>query len=214
MAGDRRHFSKTICQHQLVISENKRRGEKKSYPILCPLCHLHQINQIKIKFMQLRIYFNVVCKLIRWFLTYTWIRWVIQRYFQRVVWRRRGQRIRRNFDILFCRMDTFLFLHVFRCGFAACWYSGTCCFLFIQASISACFFRSYNYSICFNNLFVFSPSFLLELKMFLSFLSPSHCIIITLYVFRSLLSLVYHAKISRSLWIIFFSGWDWRASYF
>ena len=30
-----------------------------SYPILCPLCHLHQRKQIKMELMQFRIYFNV-----------------------------------------------------------------------------------------------------------------------------------------------------------
>ena len=30
-----------------------------SYPILCPLCHLHQRKQIKMELTQLTIYFNV-----------------------------------------------------------------------------------------------------------------------------------------------------------
>ena len=48
-------------QYQLVINENKQKIEKLlSYPILCSLCHLHQRNQIKMKFTQLRNYFNVV----------------------------------------------------------------------------------------------------------------------------------------------------------
>ena len=47
-------------QHLLEIKENKQKTEKLlSYPILCPLCHLHQRKQIKIKLMQFRIYFNV-----------------------------------------------------------------------------------------------------------------------------------------------------------
>ena len=68
--------------------------------------------------------------------------WVIWQCFQRVIWRGRGQGIRQNFDILLCRMDTFLLLRVLHFGFEACWSSGICCFLFIQASISACFFCS------------------------------------------------------------------------
>ena len=58
--------------------------------------------------------------------------------------------------------------------------------------------------LCFPNPFVFSPIFFLTLKIFLYFLSPPHFIIMTPYVFQSLLSLVYHAKISRSLWMIIF----------
>ena len=47
-------------QHLSVIDENKQKTEKLfSYPILCPLCHLHQIKEIKTKFTQLSIYFNV-----------------------------------------------------------------------------------------------------------------------------------------------------------
>ena len=50
-------------QHQSVINQNKQKMEKLfSYPILCAFCHLHQIKQNKIKFTQLRIYFNVVCQ--------------------------------------------------------------------------------------------------------------------------------------------------------
>ena len=56
----------------------------------------------------------------------------------------------------------------------------------------------------FPNFFVFYPSFFLKLKIFLSFLSPPHCIIMTQYIFQSFLNLVYHAKISISLWILFF----------
>ena len=33
-----------------------------SYPILCPFYHLHQRKQIKMKFTELRIYFNVACQ--------------------------------------------------------------------------------------------------------------------------------------------------------
>ena len=47
-------------QHLLEVNENKQKTEKLfSYPILCPFFHLHQRKQIKIKLMQLRIYFNV-----------------------------------------------------------------------------------------------------------------------------------------------------------
>ena len=96
--------------------------------------------------MQLRICFNVVCQVLVWLLPCTWIRWVIRQCFQRVIWWQRGRGIIQNFDILSCHKDTFLFLHVLHCGFAACWYSGNCCSLFIQASISACFFGSSTYS--------------------------------------------------------------------
>ena len=56
----------------------------------------------------------------------------------------------------------------------------------------------------FPNSFVFSSSFLLTLNIFISFLNPSHCIIMTQYVFQSLLRLVYHAKISRIMWMLIF----------
>ena len=47
-------------QHLLEINENKQKTEKLfSYPILCPLCHLHQRKQIKMKLIQFRIYSNV-----------------------------------------------------------------------------------------------------------------------------------------------------------
>ena len=50
-------------QHQLVIKGKKWNTEKLlSYPILCPLCHLHQRNKIKTKFTILIIYFNVACQ--------------------------------------------------------------------------------------------------------------------------------------------------------
>ena len=46
--------------HKSVINKNKQKTEKiLSYSIFCPLCHLHQRKQIKTKFTQLRIYFNV-----------------------------------------------------------------------------------------------------------------------------------------------------------
>ena len=56
-----------------------------------------------------------------------------------------------------------------------------------------CFF------LCFPNSFVLSPSFFLTLNIFLSFLSPPHCIIITQYVFKLFLRLVYHEHHSSSL---------------
>ena len=47
-------------QHLLEINENKQKTEKLlSYPISYPLCHLHQIKNIKMKLTQFRIYFNV-----------------------------------------------------------------------------------------------------------------------------------------------------------
>ena len=47
-------------QHLSVIDENKQKTEIfLSYTILCPLCHLHQGKNIKNKFTQLRVYFNV-----------------------------------------------------------------------------------------------------------------------------------------------------------
>ena len=50
-------------QHLLEINENEQKTERLlSYPILCPFCHLHERNQIKNKFTQLRIYFNVACQ--------------------------------------------------------------------------------------------------------------------------------------------------------
>ena len=58
----RHEQKKKYCpmQHLSIINEDKQNTEKLlSYPILCPLCHLHQIKQIKTKFTQLRIYFNV-----------------------------------------------------------------------------------------------------------------------------------------------------------
>ena len=48
--------------------------------------------------------------------------------------------------IFSCCMDTFLLLCVFHCGSTDCWYSGTCCSLFIQAYISASLLHSNYYS--------------------------------------------------------------------
>ena len=77
--------------------------------------------------------------------------------------------------------------------------------LFIHTSIHFILFLSLLcFFLCFPNLFVFSPSFYLSLNIFLSLLSPPHCIIMAQYVLQSLLSLVYHAKSSRSLWMLIF----------
>ena len=58
----RHEQKKKYChmQHLLEIKENKQRTEKLlSYPILCPLCHLHQIKNIKMELMQFRVYLNL-----------------------------------------------------------------------------------------------------------------------------------------------------------
>ena len=56
---------KKIFSHATSVG-NKRKKHKTekrfSYPILCPLCHLHQRKQIKMKFRQFRFYFTVVCQ--------------------------------------------------------------------------------------------------------------------------------------------------------
>ena len=47
---------KIPIQHLLEINKNKQKTENLlSYPIVCPLCHLHQRKQIKMKLMQFRI---------------------------------------------------------------------------------------------------------------------------------------------------------------
>ena len=77
--------------------------------------------------------------------------------------------------------------------------------IFIHTSIHFSLFLSFFcFFLCFPNSFVFSPSFLLALNIFLSFLSPHHFIIMMQCVFQSLLSLVYHAKSSRILWMLIF----------
>ena len=61
----RHEQKKKYCpmQHQLVMNEKKHKTEMfLSYPISCPLCHLHQRNRIKMKFTKLKIYFNVPCQ--------------------------------------------------------------------------------------------------------------------------------------------------------
>ena len=75
--------------------------------------------------------------------------------------------------------------------------------LIIHTSVHLILFISFFWFFLWSpNSFVFSPSFLLELKIFLSFLITPHCIIMTQYVFQYLLSLVYYSEIIRSLWII------------
>ena len=63
----RHRKTKKYCpmQHMLEINENKQKTEKLfSYPILCPLYHLHQRKNIKMKLMQFSIYFNVESQVI------------------------------------------------------------------------------------------------------------------------------------------------------
>ena len=57
----RHEQKKNMLSHATYVGNKQKQGEDKkiSYPILCPLCHLHQIKQIKTKFTQLRIYLNV-----------------------------------------------------------------------------------------------------------------------------------------------------------
>ena len=60
ITGHRQKKKYFPMQHLLEINENKQKTEKLlSYPIFCPLCHLHQRKQIKMKLIQFRIYFNV-----------------------------------------------------------------------------------------------------------------------------------------------------------
>ena len=79
--------------------------------------------------------------------------------------------------------------------------------LYIHTSIHFSLFLSFFcFFLCFPNLFVFSPKFLLTLKILHSFLSPPSSIIMIQYIFQSFLSLVYHEKSSRSLWMLIFVG--------
>ena len=61
----RQEQKKEILSHATSVG-NKRKLKKTeklfSYPILCPLYHLYQGKQIKMKFAQLNIYFNVACQ--------------------------------------------------------------------------------------------------------------------------------------------------------
>ena len=157
---------------------------------------------IKKYFMQLRIYFNVVWQVLVWFLPCTWMRWVIRRYFQQVFWWQRGRGIRRNFNILSCRVDIFFFpLHVpLRLRRLLVFRN---LLLLIRTSVHfSLFLLWFWFFLCFPNLFVFSPSFFFTFKILLSFLSHIHCIIITQYVLQSFLILVYHTKRRRSLWML------------
>ena len=54
-----------ILSHAKSVGNKRKLTEDRifSYPILCSLCHLNQRKKIRTKFMQLRIYFNVVCKM-------------------------------------------------------------------------------------------------------------------------------------------------------
>ena len=77
--------------------------------------------------------------------------------------------------------------------------------LFIHTSVHFRLFLSFFcFFLQFPNSLVFSPSLFLTLNTFFSFLSPPHCIIMTKYVFQSLLSLVYHAERKRILWMLIF----------
>ena len=77
--------------------------------------------------------------------------------------------------------------------------------LLINTSVHFSLFISFFcFFLCFPYLYVFFPSLFLTLKILLSFLIPPHCIIMTQYVFQSFLSLVYHMKTSRILWMLIF----------
>ena len=103
--------------------------------------------------------------------------------------------IKKKIDILLWRMDTFLFLCVFF----------RTLLLLIHTSIHFRLFCSlFCLFLCFTNSFVFSPILFLTLMILLYFLNPPHWIIMTQYVLQFLLSLVYHSKISRILWILIF----------
>ena len=76
-------------------------------------------------------------------------------------------------------------------------------FLFIHTIVHFSQFLSLLcFFVCFPNQFVLFLSFFVTLKIFLSVLSPPHFIIMTKYVSKSLLSLFYRVKISRSLWML------------
>ena len=101
-------------------------------------------------------------------------------------------------------MDMFLFLCVCHCGFCSLLVFRNL-LLLIHISVYFRMFLSFFYLfLCFPNSLHFSPRFFLKLKIFLSFVSPPHCIIMTQYVFQSLLRLLYRAKSRRSLWMIIF----------
>ena len=73
-------------------------------------------------------------------------------------------------------------------------------FLFNHKSVHCSFFLSFFCFFLWSPIsLVLSPSFFLTLNIFFYFLIPPHCIFKTQDVFQSFLSLVYHAKMSRSL---------------
>ena len=124
--------------------------------------------------------------------------------FWRVVWGRWGQGIRQNIDIISRRMDTFLFLCVFHCVFFILLILRNL-LLLIYIIVHFILFLSFScFFLWFTNSVLLSLSFFLLLKIFISFLIPTHFIIMTQYIFQSFLILVYHAKISRSLWVLIF----------
>ena len=61
-----RHEQKKLILSRATSVGNTREQTKDrkhfSYPIYCPLCHIHQRNKIKKKFTQLRVCFNVACQ--------------------------------------------------------------------------------------------------------------------------------------------------------
>ena len=119
-----------------------------------------------------------------------WIRWVILRCLRQFICWKRGKGIRQNFDILSCCMDTFLILW----GFSSLLVFRNL-YLLIHTSFHFSLFLSLLwFFLWFTYLFVFSPRFFLTLRVFLYFLSPPHCIIMTQYVFQYFLRLAYHKK--------------------
>ena len=77
--------------------------------------------------------------------------------------------------------------------------------IIIHTSVNFRFFISYFcFLLYFPNLYVLFPSLFLTLNILLSFLSPHRCITMTQYTFQYLISLVYHAEIIRSLWMLIF----------
>ena len=139
-----------------------------------------------------------------WFLTCTWIRWVIRRCFWQVIWGLGGQRIIQKIYIILCCMDTLFFLCVFHCGFNSLLIFRNL-LLIIHISVHFSLFILFLwFLLLFSNSLLFYTISFLTLNIFLSFLIPPHCIIMTQYFFQYLLSLLYHAKTSRSLWIIIF----------
>ena len=77
--------------------------------------------------------------------------------------------------------------------------------LLIHTSVHfSLFFLFLWFFLYFPNFFVFPPIFFLTLKFFLSFLNHTNCIIMTKCIFLFLISLVYHAKSSRSMWMLIF----------